>query len=197
MGSVIAKGEIDERRSGSGRTGQARDGAKIDRFMEAIEDTRLANLTEFGRPVHAEMAALLDGARRGIGIKGHRLFSTTFPCHNCARHIIEAGITEVVYREPYEKSLASELHKDALIVDPEQEVKGKLVIRRFVGVGPPRYLDLFAKPERKDKAGNKLDWNEAEASPRLIRTETAYLTNEKDFLDEAQDALMKVKLQAK
>lgn len=172
-------------------------GAAIDSFMEAIEGTRLANLTEFGRPVHAEMAALLDGARRGVGVGGNRLFSTTFPCHNCARHIIDAGVTEVVYREPYEKSLAGALHKDALIVDPEEEVKDKLVIRRFVGVGPPRYLDLFAKPRRKDGAGNKVEWNETEASPRLIQTETAYLTNEDDFLDEARETLTKVELKPK
>jgi cytidine deaminase len=168
--------------------------AKVDAFMEAIDGTRLANLTEFGRPVHAEMAALIDGARRGVGVGGHRLFTTTFPCHNCARHIIDAGIVEVVYREPYEKSLAGELHPDALIVDPEQPVKDKLVIRRFVGVGPPRYLDLFAKPKRKDRAGNRLEWSETGASPRLVRTETGYLTNEEDFLDEARDALMTVEL---
>jgi len=168
--------------------------AKVDAFMEAIDGTRLTNLTEFGRPVHAEMAALIDGARRGVGVGGHRLFSTTFPCHNCARHIIDAGIVEVVYREPYEKSLAGELHPDALIVDPDQKVKDKLVIRRFVGVGPPRYLDLFAKLKRKDKSGNKVEWSEAGASPRLVRTETGYLTNEEDFLDEAREALMTVKL---
>ena len=130
-------------------------------------------------------------------MSGHRLFSTTFPCHNCARHIIEAGIVEVVYREPYEKSLASSLHSDALIVDPDLEVKDKLVIRRFVGVGPPRYLDLFAKPKRKDKAGNKAEWSETEATPRLVRTETAYLTNEEDFLDKSLEAVLKVKLSPK
>lgn len=171
--------------------------AELASFMGAIDGTRLANLTEFGRPVHAEMAALLDGARRGVAVSGHRLFSTTFPCHNCARHIIEAGIVEVVYREPYEKSLASSLHSDALIVDPDLEVKDKLVIRRFVGVGPPRYLDLFAKPKRKDKAGNKAEWSETEATPRLVRTETAYLTNEEDFLDKSLEAVLKVKLSPK
>jgi cytidine deaminase len=170
--------------------------AELDAFFAAIDGTRLANLTEFGRPVHAEMAALLAAARRGVAVGGHRLFSTTFPCHNCARHIVGAGITEVVYREPYEKSLASELHRDALAVDPAAEVEDKLVIRRFVGVGPPRYLDLFAKPVRKDKAGNRVEWSEGAASPRLVQTETAYLTNEEDFLDEAREALMKVELNA-
>lgn len=178
------------------QVGLLADDAELGSFMGAIDGTRLANLTEFGRPVHAEMAALLDAARRGVAVAGHRLFSTTFPCHNCARHIIGAGLTEVVYREPYEKSLASELHTDALVVDPAGPVKDKLVIRRFVGVGPPRYLDLFAKPQRKDKAGNKVDWSEASASPRLVQTETAYLTNEEDFLDETRDPLMKVDLEA-
>ena len=83
--------------------------AVLTSFMKALSRTRLAHLTEFGRPMHAEMAALLDAARRGAAVKGARLFTTTFPCHNCARHIIGAGIDEVIYREPYEKSLASEL----------------------------------------------------------------------------------------
>jgi deoxycytidylate deaminase len=35
------------------------------KFFSALKGSRLTNLTEFGRPVHAEMAALLDAARRG------------------------------------------------------------------------------------------------------------------------------------
>jgi cytidine deaminase len=170
-------------------------GARLDSFMAAIDGTRLANLTEFGRPVHAEMAALLDAARRGVAISGHRLFSTTFPCHNCARHIIGAGITEVVYREPYEKSLASDLHKDAVIVDPAKRDDDRVVFRRFVGVGPPRYLELFAKPRRKTKSGDRMDWSESAATPRLVRTEGAYLTNEEDFIDESREPLKKVDLE--
>jgi deoxycytidylate deaminase len=170
-------------------------GAQLGAFMAATDGTRLANLTEFGRPVHAEMAALLDAARRGVAVAGQRLFSTTFPCHNCARHIIGAGITEVVYREPYEKSLASDLHRDAVVVDPAKPVKGKVVIRRFVGIGPPRYLELFAMPRRKTKAGERVEWSESEATPRLVRTEGAYLTNEEDFLDETREPLKKVELE--
>ena len=145
---------------------------KPEAFMNAIDGTRLANLTEFGRPVHAEMAAILDAARRGVAVKDRRLFSTTFPCHNGARHIIGAGLTEVVYREPYEKSMASELHRDAVVVDPTNAVKDKVIIRRFVGVGPPRYLELFAKPQRKTKSGEAIEWSESEASPRLVQTES-------------------------
>lgn len=170
------------------------EGVDLSTFMSVIAKTRLADLTEFGRTVHAEMAALLDAARRGVAVEGHRLFSTTFPCHNCARHIIGAGVREVIYREPYEKSLASELHRDAIVVDPAGVVEDKIVIRRFVGVGPPRYLDLFTKMTRKDESGNRVAWTEAKATPRLVKTETAYLTNEEDFIDEFRDAIKLVDL---
>jgi deoxycytidylate deaminase len=163
-------------------------------FISTLSGTRLANITEFGRPVHAEMAALLDAARRGASVAGNKLFTTTFPCHNCARHIVAAGISEVVYREPYEKSLASELHKDALVVDPSERTEGKVVIRRFVGVGPSRYVDLFRMPKRKAPGGNKVDWAETTAMPRLIKTETAYLSNEDEFLDDFYDSIASVDL---
>jgi len=168
--------------------------ADLTHFMDAIGRTRLAHLTEFGRTVHAEMAALLDAARRGAAVAKARLFTTTFPCHNCARHIIGAGIEEVVYREPYEKSLASQLHKDAIVVDSTTGADGKVVIRRFVGVGPPQYLGLFTKRKRKDESGRKVDWKEATALPHLITTETAYLTNEEDYLEEFGEAIAKVEL---
>ena len=151
-------------------------------FFEALKGSRLTNLTEFGRPVHAEMAALLDAARRGAPVSGKILFATTFPCHNCARHIIAAGIAEVVFREPYEKSLAAELHRDALVVDPTTEPDGKVVFRRFVGIGPPRYQDLFTMRERKDAKGNRKDWSEGDAIPRLVSPSTAYLNVEDEFL---------------
>jgi len=169
-------------------------GAELSSFMRAISRTRLAHITEFGRPMHAEMAALLDAARRGAAVEKARLFTTTFPCHNCARHIIGAGIEQVIYREPYEKSLASELHKDAIVVDSTTGANGRVVFRRFVGVGPPQYLGLFTKRLRKDPKGKKVDWKESSALPHLITTETAYLTNEEDYLEEFADAIQKVDL---
>lgn len=160
------------------------EGAGPGDFIEALKGSRLTNLTEFGRPVHAEMAALLDAARRGAPVAEKILFATTFPCHNCARHIIAAGIAEVVFREPYDKSLAAKLHQDALVVDPTTDPNGKVVFRRFVGIGPPRYQDLFTKQDRKDAKGNKKDWSESDAIPRLVSRSTAYLSVEEEFLAE-------------
>ena len=44
---------------------------------------------------HAEMEALLSCARSGVSTRGATLYSTTFPCHNCAKHIIAAGVARV------------------------------------------------------------------------------------------------------
>ncbi|HEV7255746.1 MAG TPA: anti-phage dCTP deaminase [Mesorhizobium sp.] len=70
----------------------------------SLTGARVMDLTEFGRVVHAEMCAICDAARLGRSIKGATLFCTTFPCHNCAKHIIAAGIKTVVFMEPYPKS---------------------------------------------------------------------------------------------
>ncbi len=113
------------------------------------EFTERIDITEFGRAVHAEMDALLMCARLGVSPVGSILYTTTFPCHNCTRHIIAAGISRVFYIEPYAKSRAEELHEDAIIV--EERVLGKqrrgmkrVPFTHFVGVGPRRYFDLFS-----------------------------------------------------
>jgi deoxycytidylate deaminase len=63
----------------------------------AIRKTSLFSITEFGRASHAEMEAIMSCARKGISPVEKVLYTTTFPCHNCARHIIGAGIKKVVY----------------------------------------------------------------------------------------------------
>ena len=75
------------------------------------------DLLEFGRIIHAEMSAISDAARKGVAIQGATLYSTTFPCHLCAKHIVASGIKRVVYLEPYPKSYANALHGDSIEVD--------------------------------------------------------------------------------
>ncbi len=120
-------------------------------------DTRLRDLIEFSRSVHAEMDAIVSVARAGNGsVRAGRLYTTTFPCHNCARHVIAAGISEVYYVEPYEKSLALQLHDDAIVGDPEEGVAptGKVMFVHFEGVAPRQYQNLFLpRSERKEKGG--------------------------------------------
>jgi dCMP deaminase len=50
---------------------------------------------------HAEANALLFAARQGISTEGGTLYVERSPCMSCARLIIAAGITRVVYATPY------------------------------------------------------------------------------------------------
>lgn len=119
------------------------DGKTEKELRDVILGTDVGDLTEYGRAVHAEMAALLDAAARGVPVHGCVLYTTTFPCHNCARHIIAAGITKVVYVAPYAKSRAWELHAEDLEVAPETPAPNKVPLMPFVGVAARRYLELF------------------------------------------------------
>jgi deoxycytidylate deaminase len=93
----------------------------------------------------------VSSARRGgPSLVGGSLFTTTFPCHNCARHIVAAGIKRVLYIEPYEKSLALELHDDAIVSDTDGDSESRVRFMHFEGVAPRQYQQLFAaKGERK------------------------------------------------
>jgi deoxycytidylate deaminase len=102
----------------------------VDDLVPILKGTRIGSLVEFGRAVHAEMAAITDAARRGVSIAGGTLYSTTFPCHNCARHLVASGIREVVYVEPYAKSLAMNLHRDAIVLASSASGPTRIPFRR-------------------------------------------------------------------
>lgn len=128
-------------------------------FLETkpLAKTAVANLLEFGRIVHAEMAAICDAAARGVSIRESTLYCTTFPCHLCARLIIASGITRVVYIEPYAKSRAKQLYKRSIRVDHDEEFDTDAVkFEAFVGVSPSRFFDLFQMVVRKDEQGYAL-----------------------------------------
>lgn len=129
-----------------------------------LKGTRSMSPIEYGRAVHAEMSAIIDAARRGVSVSGTVLFCTTFPCHECARHIICAGIKEVYYVEPYPKSLALDLHKDAVSVEEDGKTDN-VVFLPFVGIAPRQYLNLFAMKTRKDTNGRSVVWVGRTAMP--------------------------------
>lgn len=124
---------------------------------------------DYVRAVHAEMAAITDAVRNGVSTAGCTLYTTTFPCHDCAKHIIAAAIKRVVYIEPYRKSLVQELYPDSVSVDPADSDPAKVRFEPFVGVAPRRYSDLFglSTTKRKLKDGSIVQWRGADAVPRL------------------------------
>jgi deoxycytidylate deaminase len=139
--------------------------------LDTILATRLGALTEFGRAAHAEMTALMDAARRGVSVQGAKLYSTTFPCHNCARHLILAGISEVVYVAPYAKSQAFRQHDDAIVVAAADPPEDKLHLRPFVGAAPRLYSNVFAPSKRKERSGEVIPFDAARA--HLVAAQSA------------------------
>lgn len=70
---------------------------------------------EICRGLHAEQNALLQAARYGIDIEGSSIYITTQPCVVCAKMLINAGISEIIYRNPYPDELAMELLNESNI----------------------------------------------------------------------------------
>jgi deoxycytidylate deaminase len=140
-----------------------------------VKNASLLNLLEFGRSVHAEMAALMSAARLGISVNGATLYCTTFPCHMCARHIVASGIKRVVYIEPYPKSRAKQLHQDSICVDPVAPSPSHVNFEPFQGVAPVRYFDIFeASDLRKDANGRVPEWHMSDGKPRFLRYLNTY-----------------------
>lgn len=141
------------------------DGKKSDKESEIYialkniirKSTKVKDLIEFSRAVHAEMHAIIIGSQlAGNQMIGGKLFCTTYPCHNCARHIVVAGIQEIYYIEPYIKSLSIPLHYDTLTEDESDKEDGnkKVKLLMFDGVAPRRYLEFFLMTRpRKDSDG--------------------------------------------
>jgi len=171
-------------------------------FKEVLEESRISDLTEFGRVVHAEMEAILSCGRAGISCVDSTLYCTTFPCHNCAKHIIASGIHRVVYVEPYPKSKALEFHSDSINLktklDEKTDDRHQVTFEPFTGVGARRFLDFFSmnlgtgnKLKRKNKDGSTLEWKKSFAKLRVALLPESYRQIEKTaaaiFADTVRD----------
>ena len=59
--------------------------------------------------IHAEQNAIIQAARLGVSIEGATLYCTHQPCSVCAKMIVNAGITRVVYGEGYPDAFAVDM----------------------------------------------------------------------------------------
>lgn len=128
-----------------------------------LANSLINDLTEYGRVVHAEMVSICDAARLGKRLKESVLYVTTFPCHNCTKHIIAAGISRVFYLEPYPKSRAKQLHSNEIEI--ERSSSNKVSFLPFLGISPFRYRDIFEKGSRKT-GGKARTWYANDDRPR-------------------------------
>jgi deoxycytidylate deaminase len=164
-------------------------------LRSVISKTRIDDLIEYGRVVHAEMEALLSCARSGVSTKDGTMFVTTFPCHNCAKHIVAAGLKRVIYVEPYPKSKAADLHPDSISLD-DPPPPDKVSFLPFVGVAARRYFDLFSMKlsnglelVRKQRDGKAIAWKRHRATPRVGMATASYLQRERITVAELLESM--------
>jgi deoxycytidylate deaminase len=130
----------------------------FDRADKTISDAQVMDSLEYGRSVHAEMNAITDAARGGHAIRGCTLYCNTFPCHNCAKHIVASGIDRVVYLRPYPKSYAGELFEDSICIDPDIQSERLVNFNQFIGISGPMYARVFTKSRWKKDGGKVPDF---------------------------------------
>lgn len=68
---------------------------------------------EICRAVHAEQNAIVQCARHGVSTKTSIVYVNVTPCKICAKLIINAGISRVVYKGEYPDNEGIELLKEA------------------------------------------------------------------------------------
>lgn len=91
--------------------------------------------TKYAFSCHAELNAILNS---GKNLKGCRVYTTLFPCNECAKAIIQSGLTEVIY--------LSDKYKSTEIVQASKLMleKSKVKMRQF----------------KTDKLGIQISFNE-------------------------------------
>ncbi|WP_417413517.1 anti-phage dCTP deaminase [Hoeflea sp.] len=170
------------------------DSENIDKStMLKIQNSSAMDALEYGRIIHAEMCAITDASRRGISVKDSTLFSTTFPCHMCAKHIVSAGIKKIYYLEPYPKSLASRLHTDSIKINGQDRgIYNEYPFVEFIhfyGVTPRRYREFFERKKRKDENGILEEYMGGKKSPFLDIKSPFYAQLEDTVLESLQRAI--------
>lgn len=140
---------------------------KIEKILRGSE---ISSLTEFSRAIHAEMHAMFNALKdHSSKLDGGSIFVTTYPCHNCARHIILSGIKMIHFIEPYPKSRAIELHDDALTDSIVEDGRVRLVA--FEGIAPSRFLDLFSYSTEKRKNSSNYKFRETDPKTACPRSQ--------------------------
>ena len=133
-----------------------------------LAKNRVGDLLEFARVAHAEMAAICTAARRGTAIGGLEMYTTTYPCHECARLIIAAGIARLVYVDPYPKSQVRAMFRHE--VSEAGEGGPGVPFESYRGIAPRLYRSVFTMTgrERRPVTGEYESWNPETSLPRLV-----------------------------
>lgn len=75
---------------------------------------------------HAERNAVYNAARMGVTVQECTMYSTLYPCADCARAIVQSGITQVITREPDWKN---DRFAEDFKITKEMLAEAKIVVR--------------------------------------------------------------------
>ena len=89
--------------------------------------------TKYPYVVHAELNAILNFRGDNKAFEGSTLYVTLFPCHECAKAIIQSGITRLVYldnkyqdTEDFKESLRM-LKASSIMIDPYTNLEKEII----------------------------------------------------------------------
>jgi dCMP deaminase len=124
VGAIIVK---DRRILGTGYNGVPTGLAHCDEIGGCIRQKMgipSGERHEFCRACHAEQNAIIQAARYGTPIDGCTFYTTTQPCVQCTKMILNTGAKEVVFVGNYPDELSRQLLKESgIIVRAAKEYK--------------------------------------------------------------------------
>jgi len=89
-------------------------------------------LLELCRALHGEESAIMNLVGRSADLDSSTIYVTTYPCNLCANKIVQAGIKNVVYFEPYPVEEAKAIFREADIhTEPFEGVTFRAFFRFF------------------------------------------------------------------
>ena len=92
VGSVLVK---DDRMIATGYNGSVSGQPHCDDVGHLMVDGHCV------RTIHSEMNALIQCAKNGISTEGTEIYVTYFPCFNCSKCLVQAGIKKINYYYDY------------------------------------------------------------------------------------------------
>ncbi len=115
------------------------------------------------RTIHAEMNSILQCAKFGVPTAGADIYVTHFPCLQCCKALIQAGIATVYYAEAYKNNpYAIELFEQAGV--RVEQVKNKEISLEFNRAEKAEYIkSLLEEMKQNGTDRERIDKLQAEA----------------------------------
>lgn len=86
---------------------------ELDGCLRETLDIPSGERMELSRAVHAEQNAIIQAAKMGTTIDGATLYVTNHPCFICAKMLINAGVSKIVYKAGYPDDFARKILAEA------------------------------------------------------------------------------------